>query len=70
MQTFDFQLCDDYVELIKLLKVVGITDTGGMAKNLVDDRQVKVDGHVECRKRCKIRRGQIVEVGDYRVTVH
>ena len=52
----------DYIELIKLLKAAGICDTGGAAKIAVDEGAVKVDGAVESRKRCKIRRGQVVEI--------
>jgi ribosome-associated protein len=52
----------DYIELIKLLKAAGICDTGGAAKIAVDEGAVKVDGSVENRKRCKIRRGQVVEI--------
>ena len=52
----------DYIELIKLLKAAGICDTGGAAKIAVAEGCVKVDGAVESRKRCKIRRGQVVEI--------
>ena len=52
----------EYIELIKLLKATGLCDTGGAAKIAVDEGAVKVDGVVESRKRCKIRRGQVVEI--------
>ena len=51
-----------YIELIKLLKATGLCDTGGAAKIAVDEGYVKVDGLVESRKRCKIRKGQVVEI--------
>ncbi len=51
----------DYIELCSLLKLTGLTGSGGMAKQLIADGQVLVDGSVELRKRCKIRRGQVVE---------
>ena len=70
MEKIEFPLTEEYIELIKLLKVTGLADTGGMAKTLVDNRQIRVDGHVECRKRCKIRKGQIVEMGQYHILVH
>ena len=52
----------EYIELIKLLKATGLCDTGGAAKIAVDEGYVTVDGFVESRKRCKIRRGQVVEI--------
>lgn len=56
-----FKLKDEYIELIKLLKVTGLCSSGGMAKVITSEGQVKVDGVVELRKRCKIRKGQTVE---------
>lgn len=55
-----FELADDYIELIKLLKVTGLCSTGGMAKIVVEDGLVEVDGNIELRKRRKIRRGHQV----------
>lgn len=60
----------DYIELHSLLKVIGLCDSGGLAKLLVADGLVKVDGEVELRKRCKIRQGQIVEFNGQQVVVH
>lgn len=51
----------DYIELNNLLKVVGLVGSGGMAKTLIAEGMVIVDGKVELRKRCKIRAGQVVE---------
>ena len=56
-----FRLKDEYIELIKLLKVTGLCGSGGMAKVITNEGRVKVDGVVEFRKRCKIRKGQTVE---------
>ena len=55
-----FKLVGEYIELLKLLKATGLCNTGGMAKNVVSDGLVKVDGKVDLRKRCKIRAGQSV----------
>lgn len=50
----------EFIELHNLLKVTGLCDSGGMAKLLIADGLVKVDGLIETRKRCKIRTGQVV----------
>jgi ribosome-associated protein len=58
----DFKLNGkEFIELHDLLKVMGLCDSGGMAKTVISEGQVKVDGTVELRKRCKIRTGQVVE---------
>ncbi|VAW14068.1 hypothetical protein MNBD_BACTEROID01-2785 [hydrothermal vent metagenome] len=58
----EFKLKSDYIELIRLLKTVGISETGGHAKLMVEDGIVHVNGKKESRKRAKLRRGDIVEV--------
>ena len=65
-----FELKDhEYIELNSLLKLTGITGSGGMAKVLIADGQVMVDGEVELRKRCKIRRGQTVAFQDETIEI-
>ena len=56
-----FTIKGEYIELIKLLKATGLCTTGGMAKRATAEGLVKVDNQTELRKRCKIRKGQIVE---------
>ena len=58
----DFKLeGKEFIELDSLLKVTGQCDSGGMAKNVIAEGRVTVDGHVELRRRCKLRPGQVVE---------
>jgi len=65
----EFKLKGDYIELCKLLKFLGIGETGGEAKEIVSEGQVKVDGEVELRRRCKIKAGQIVVCGEHEIKV-
>jgi ribosome-associated protein len=69
MQHLEFHLNGEYIELNQLLKLVGICDSGGAGKRLVAGGNVSVDGQVELRKTCKIRAGQVIELGDIRITV-
>jgi ribosome-associated protein len=64
MQTLEFELDRDYVELKQLLKLADLVTSGGEAKTVIGDGQVLVDGEVELRKACKIRAGQVVQFGD------
>lgn len=69
MQTIEFQLTADYVELNQLLKLTGVCDSGGAGKALVAQGRVQVDGQPETRKTAKIRAGQVVSCGDVRIVV-
>ena len=69
MQTLQFQMRGEFIELHKLLKIEGICASGGEAKLLVASGEVRVDGVVELRKACKIRAGQIVQTGAVRIEV-
>jgi ribosome-associated protein len=60
---------NDVIELHDLLKVMGLCDSGGMAKTAIAAGDVKVDGNVELRKRRKIRTGQYVEFQGRRINI-
>lgn len=49
-----------HIALCDLLKLLGWSDSGANAKNVIADGLVTVDGLVETRKRCKITEGQQV----------
>jgi len=59
----------EYIELHSLLKVTGLCESGGIAKLLIGDGLVSVDGVLELRKRCKIRGGQIIELQGEQIAV-
>ena len=56
----EFELTEDYIELIKLLKVLQIAENG--AKTLVENGEVVRNGEPESRKRAKIRKGEVIKV--------
>jgi ribosome-associated protein len=65
----DFELRSDFIPLCDLLKYCGITETGGMAKHLIAEGLVLVDGEVELRKTAKIRAGQVVSGDGFSIHV-
>ena len=69
MNLVDFRLRGDHVTLDALLKATGLAPSGGIAKRMVADGLVQVDGRDELRKTCKIRAGQVVSLRDTRVRV-
>lgn len=62
--TFTLRPDDEFIELIKLLKLKNIAQSGGHAKMMVEDGLVNVNGEQEFRKRKKLRDGDIVEMED------
>lgn len=64
-----FELDEEYIELFKLLKVMGVAESGAHAKMLIEEGQVIRNGEVETRKRAKIVAGEKIEVGDEEIEV-
>ena len=58
----EFEVEGDYIELIGLLKAVGIAETGGHAKFIVDEELVYRNGELETRKRAKLVAGDKIEI--------
>jgi ribosome-associated protein len=69
MQLIDFELRGEYITLDALLKATGLAPSGGVAKMMVADGRVQVDGQGELRKTCKIRAGQVVSLHGVRISV-
>ena len=59
----------EFIELNNLLKIKGLCASGGMAKVVIAEGLVTVDGMVETRKRCKIRSGQVVAFDGHTIIV-
>lgn len=52
------------VELFKLIKFEGLTQSGGEAKKMIEQEMVYVNGALETRKRRKIVTGDVIKIGD------
>lgn len=69
MDTIQFELRGEFIELCNLLKLAGIANSGGQGKMMVSDGIVEVDGAIETRKTAKIRAGQVVECLGQKISV-
>lgn len=65
----EYQLKDEYIELMKLLKYLNIVQSGGEAKMVITEGLVRVNGEVEFRKRHKLRKGYVVEFEDVKINI-
>ncbi len=68
-QELEFELRGDYIELIKLLKLMQIAESGGQAQLFVENGEVIHNGEVEFRKRAKLKSGDVIEIFDVRIQV-
>jgi len=60
--TVDFKIEGEYIELIALLKVLGVAQTGGHAKMIVEEGVVFRNGEIELRKRAKLIPGDVINI--------
>ena len=65
----EFKINGDYIELLALLKAIGIAQTGGHAKMIVDEGVVVRNGNVELRRRAKCIKGDIIKIDDNEITL-
>ena len=63
MNAMDFELRGDHITLDALLKATGLAGSGGGAKVLIAEGQVRVNGEVDTRRGRKLRAGDEVTLG-------
>jgi ribosome-associated protein len=69
METSKVKIKTEFIKLDALLKFAGLCDTGGFAKELVQQGAAKVNGEVCTMRGKKIRPGDVIEVDKFRVEV-
>lgn len=57
----EFQLRGEYIRLDDLLKNVGVVNTGGHAKIIIQNEEVKVNGEICPMRGKKLRKGDFAE---------
>ena len=63
MEPEPVEVGDDGIRLGQLLKLVGVVDTGGAARELLESGDVRVNGEAEPRRGRQLRPGDVVAVG-------
>ena len=69
MKSEEISIQTDYIKLESLLKLAGITGTGGEAKGLIQEGAVSVNGAVCTMRGKKLRSGDIVSLDGLALTV-
>ena len=62
-----FKIEGDYIELMALLKALGIAETGGHAKHIVDAGEVIRNGQIEIRRRAKLISGDLIQIDNHKI---
>ncbi|MBQ8435147.1 MAG: RNA-binding S4 domain-containing protein, partial [Oscillospiraceae bacterium] len=60
----------EFIKLDQLLKFSGLCDTGGFAKELIQQGEVQVNGEICTMRGKKIRSGDMISAGEYVVKVN
>jgi ribosome-associated protein len=69
MKKETFTIEGDYIELMAFLKAIGLAETGGHAKFIVDEGEVLRNGEVEFRRRAKLIKGDQIEIADRKINL-
>lgn len=62
MNREQIEITTDFIKLDSLLKFSGLTETGGIAKEVVQAGKVKVNGEICTMRGKKIYRGDVVTI--------
>lgn len=60
---------NDFIRLDQFLKLMNVVSSGGEAKHLIREGEIRVNGEAETRRGKKLRNGDIVELGGKKFTV-
>ena len=70
MKTIQSKITTEFIKLESLLKFEGLVETGGEAKERIQDGEVQVNGQVCTMRGKKLRPGDVVTLDDLRVEVY
>ena len=68
-ETFEVEITTEFIKLDQLLKFAGIVETGGIAKEIIQNGEVYVNGEVCTQRGKKIRTGDKITLDDIEVIV-
>lgn len=58
-----------FIELVKLLKIEGLSETGGHGKAQIEEGNVNVNGEEEFRVRRKLYNGDVVRIENVEIEI-
>ena len=64
MKTVEIKIKTEFIKLDSLLKVAGVVETGGIAKEIIAEERIKVGGEICTMRGKKIRPGDRVQIDE------
>jgi len=65
----EVEITTEFIKLDQLLKFAGITETGGVAKEAIQNGEVSVNGEICTQRGKKIRKGDKISLDDIEVII-
>lgn len=69
MEREKIEIKTEFIKLDSLLKYSGVVETGGIAKEIIQDGAVKFNGEVCTMRGKKVRRGDIVTIEELNMEI-
>lgn len=69
MEEFHLRQEDEFIKLGQVLKATGLVDSGVIAKEVIQNGEVKVNGEVDTRRGRKLYDGDLVEFENQTVKI-
>ena len=70
MELIEVPISTEYIKLDQLLKLTGIAETGGHAKEIVLEGVCIVNGEVCTQRGKKLYHGSVVKLDNYRIEIY
>lgn len=64
MKTVEIKIKTEFIKLDSLLKYAGVVETGGIAKEIIAEERIKVNGEVCTMRGKKLRPGDRVQIDE------
>ena len=68
-EVLEVKITTEFIKLDQLLKFSGVAETGGMAKDIIFNEEVSVNGEICTQRGKKIRKGDIVTLDDIEINI-
>ena len=64
MKTVEIKIKTEFIKLDSLLKYAGVVETGGIAKEIIAEERIKVNGEICTMRGKKLRPGDKVQIDE------